>query len=243
MEKPNSIEFEFDLLALDGENAIDNFKNLFGKKLKELGVNYEIFNLSDKKVGGGAIDSGSSSSYPYNMFEGFMDTVFKKNHDIKAESSNVYDMLFRDFKGHSEEDYAKKMFAVTSLENGYFGNTVADSKEIFDENQPTLVEEASNTEPLATENIPVLPDSNITGISSVISSIGKNISDLSAPIKLPVVNNVVNQDKSKTNNDNNDFDSDDDEVDISNKKKYKIISLKLIVQYKDALYLAAIKKG
>ena len=39
MVKPNSIEFEFDLLALDGDDAIANFKNLFGKKLKDLGLN------------------------------------------------------------------------------------------------------------------------------------------------------------------------------------------------------------
>lgn len=244
MTNPNSIEFEFDLLELDGENAIENFKTLFGKKLKELGLNYEIFNLSNSKMtgGGGAIDSGSSNTYPYNMFENFMDTVFKKKHDIKAESSSIYDMLFRDFKGHAEEDYAKKMFDITSAENGNYINTAEQSKKILDEALPTDEDVMVQSSDVVPSSDPVTINNQTT--EDVFSSIQKSITGLSDPIKL--VNSVAVKTDNKIVANNND-DEDDIESDIEPefgvKKRNKIVTLKLIIQHKDALLLEGIKKG
>lgn len=252
MANPNSIEFEFDLLALDGDNAIENFKNLFGKKLKELGLNYEIFNLSNPKMtggGGGAIDSGSSTTYPYNMFENFMDTIFKKKHDIKAESSNIYDMLFRDFKGHAEESYAKKLFEVASSENGYYLNAAEESKKILEENLPHIQD--ANSDPKVGNALSVAPVLNNEGILSYVKN---SISDLSDPLKLssPDNTNQLAEPKEEIGMDNkqavdrkdsyDDVDS-DVESELSVKKRNKIITLKLVIQYKDALSLEGIKKG
>jgi hypothetical protein len=251
MANPNSIEFEFDLLALDGDNAIENFKNLFGKKLKELGLNYEIFNLSDPKMTGGgkAIDSGSSSTYPYNMFENFMDTIFKKKHDIKAESSSIYDMLFRDFKGHAEEDYAKKMFEVTSAENGYYINTAEESKKILDKSLPSVDE--ANAAPKVENALSVPPVLNKEGVFSYIQN---SISNLSDPLKLSTPDNTnqlaepkeevgMDDTHSVDHKDSYDDVESDVESELSVKKRNKIITLKLVIQYKDALSLEGIKKG
>jgi len=260
MVKPNSIEFEFDLLALDGDDAIANFKNLFGKKLKDLGLNYEIFNLTDSKMSGGAIESGSSSTYPYNMFENFMDTMFKKNNDIKAEGSTIYDMLFRDFKGRAEEDYTKKMFEITVLENGYHNDVVNASKQLLEhEDLPQSNESIAQTQqPMSnvTNNI----DSNLLEPSSILSSIQKGIVDMSDPVKLSAPTNLSEKDDDTVNdnnegdndnenvNDDKDYgqdDDDDDDIysDVNTKNIHKIITLKLVVQYTDALSLEGIKKG
>ena len=259
MANPNSIEFEFDLLALDGDNAIENFKNLFGKKLKELGLNYEIFNLNDSKMtgGGGAIDSGSSSTYPYNMFENFMDTIFKKKHDIKAESSTMYDMLFRNFKGHAEEDYTKKMLEVASAENGYYINTADESKQILEDDlQPT---EEAVAEAKTGTALPGLPDLNNLNNGDIFSYLQKSVGELSDPLKLSAPANTNEsaepdvaepKDDVKTSDQDavdkkesyDDFES-DIESELNVKKRNKIITLKLIIQYKDALLLEGIKKG
>lgn len=256
MANPNSIEFEFDLLALDGDNAIENFKNLFGKKLKELGLNYEIFNLNDSKMtgggGGGAIDSGSSSTYPYNMFENFMDTIFKKKHDIKAESSTMYDMLFRNFKGHAEEDYTKKMLEVASAENGYYINTADQSKQILEDDLPP-VEEAKADKTGTT--LPVLHDLNDINNGDIFSYVQKSVGELSDPLKLSSPANANELAESKDDVETNDqpavdkkdsyddFDSDVESDELNVKKRNKIFTLKLVIQYKDALSLEGIKKG
>jgi hypothetical protein len=264
MVKPNSIEFEFDLLALDGDDAISNFKNLFGKKLKELSLNYEIFNLSDSKMrgGGAAIESGSSSTYPYNMFENFMDTMFKKKHDIKAEGATIYDMLFRDFKGRAEEDYTKKLFEITSLENGYHNDIANKSKQLLGEEdlpQNNVLTTETQQPPL---NATVNPETNLLEPESILSSIEKGIIDMSDPVKVIDSKNVV---ESETDNntltvnkegdvsdDGEDDDGEDDDdygeesntyFELSSKKINKIITLKLIVQYTDTLSLEGIKKG
>uniref|UniRef100_A0A6C0B2L6 Uncharacterized protein n=1 Tax=viral metagenome TaxID=1070528 RepID=A0A6C0B2L6_9ZZZZ len=245
MTKPNSIEFEFDLLALDGENAIENFKTLFGKKLKELGLNYEIFNLSDPKMtgGGGSIDSGSSNTYPYNMFENFMDTVFKKKHDIKAESSNIYDMLFRDFKGHVEEDYTKKLIDITSAENGNFIDTADQSKKILEETLPTDEDINAQSAEVNPTLAPAPVYLNNSSNEGIFSSIQKSISDLSDPIKLSVPSEVAQEKKAPEIVSNNDEDIESDVDSEVGVKKNKIITLKLIIQYTDVLSLEGIKKG
>jgi len=256
MVKPNSIEFEFDLLALDGDDAISNFKNLFGKKLKELSLNYEIFNLSDSKMrgGGGAIESGSSSTYPYNMFENFMDTMFKKKHDIKAEGATIYDMLFRDFKGHAEEDYTKKLFEIASSENGYNNNIVNKSKQLLlqeDLPQNNILTTETQKPPL---NATVNPETNLLKSETILASIKKGILDMSDPVKVIDSTNVV---ESETDNNTlivnkegdvsyDDYDDgEESEIysDFTTKKINKIITLKLVVQYTDALSLEGIKKG
>jgi hypothetical protein len=75
MIKGDHIEYEFDLMNISGVDVIENFKQIFGTKLTNMNINYEIHEITSDKMTGG---DGSISTFPYNKFEEAVDNLVGK---------------------------------------------------------------------------------------------------------------------------------------------------------------------
>jgi hypothetical protein len=110
MIKGDYIEYEFDLYSIKNEDVIENFKKRFGSIITKKGLHYEIYEIDNDKMTG-----GSGSTFPYNKFEETLDTLIGKKNELSDNSKKLYDSLFSNFKGASENDIAKNNLENSDL--------------------------------------------------------------------------------------------------------------------------------
>jgi len=217
MIKGDYIEYEFDLYSIKNEDVIENFKKRFGSIITKKGLHYEIYEIDNDKMTG-----GSGSTFPYNKFEETLDTLLGKKNELSNNSKNLYDSLFSNFKGASENDIAKN-----NLENSDLS---------------TQNEEALKTEPfLSEEKLEQNP---------VVDS-GEDVEeDAEENVEEDVEEDTEEDDfvEDKTEEDAEDKTEEDAEEDTEDKTEENtmktIIHVKLIVQHmKKLIDLEDIKKG
>lgn len=123
MIKGDYIEYEFDLFSIEKENVVENFKKIFGEIITKKGLNYEIYELNDSKMMG-----GSSSTFPYNKFEDTIDILVGKKKELSVNSKGIYELLFSDFKGTLENQYAKTLLKQAETTDGYYEDVINAAK-------------------------------------------------------------------------------------------------------------------
>lgn len=142
------VEYVFDLQEIDGENILEIFKHRFGAVVSQLHLNYEITQLEDiqedddfeEKIKGGASDGStpSSSTFPYNTFESFMDQITQLNGSVSSERSKIFNSLFRyDRRRLSKSILEPKSFIET---NTKFLSSVFPKEKTDNENNAILSE-------------------------------------------------------------------------------------------------------
>ena len=108
MELNNFHNLHFDLYKIKGVDVFEIFKNKVVSKLRELNIKYDIKlvdEMEEEMIGGGGSQS-NKTTYPYNYFEGAIDTIVGKQRDNKEERKNMFLDLFSSKKdsGAKQED-------------------------------------------------------------------------------------------------------------------------------------------
>jgi len=234
MTKRDGMEFDFDLLDIEGENVFENFKLIFGKKLKEKQLNYELVEIEEdsKKRGGGVILKHTANTFPYSVFSNTMDVLFKKE-EVVTKKRRLYDALFNDLKDTPEEKYSKFLLETAAIENGYF-------KEPMDQLKNGL--ENTETEKLkpAGYNIESLPVAQIDAEQNAIDLKQTNDESPLIPSKEEMKFNVGDKQEGNTvETDKASEEEEDDSIDgVENGKgPLKIKRVKLYVESEQILFV------
>ena len=150
MAQSNSQTYLLKILEIPGKSVTQQYIAVMKDKLDKLGLKHSINIVVDENLVrnapqiNGQSGGGDGSTFPYNIFEGALDTILRRNAEEQPQEkgwiSNTYDKL----KGYNQERQGifDKLFSYTPL---------ADVKEVNPKEQAESIEQDEPSEP--TESI------------------------------------------------------------------------------------------
>ena len=123
MEQSNSQTYLLKILEIPGKSVTQQYIAVVKDKLDTLGLKHSINIVVDENLVrkmpqiNGQSGGGDSSTFPYNIFEGALDTILRRNVEEQPQEkrwiSNTYDKL----KGYNEKRQGifDKLFSYTPL--------------------------------------------------------------------------------------------------------------------------------
>jgi len=249
MIKGDHIEYEFDLMNISGVDVIENFKQIFGTKLTNMNINYEIHEITSDKMTGG---DGSISTFPYNKFEEAVDNLVGKKKESSLNSHTLYDLLFSDFKRSAQVNVGEKI-PEKAQNDGYYENVIKNTKnKSAKEETAKLRPDNKNMYNFLTETL-----SKIRGTEGTdnIKELEKNEQHIESEVE-SVMKDVSTQVKKLTSEQNgqtipvfpkqeeNNVENVEEDTETETGRIDNIIKIKLLIEYKNSLLtLEKIKKG
>ena len=125
MEQSNSQTYLLKILEIPGKSVTQQYIAVVKDKLDTLGLKHSINIVVDENLVrkmpqiNGQSGGGDSSTFPYNIFEGALDTILRRNVEEQPQEkgwiSNTYDKL----KGYNEKRQGifDKLFSYTPLDD------------------------------------------------------------------------------------------------------------------------------
>jgi len=236
------VEYDFELLEINGENVVEHFKNKIDVIAKERNLHYEIIVENDSKMkGGNSTANSSNSTFPYNVFESTADNFFSQKTDLDVKRKGLFELLFGEKKDVPETEYNNTVLSLSTAENAYFKNDInAMQKNIIDDN---------DTSEGITENKDLELNLNVKknlldAATGLLSNVPASYMLDNEPVK--IINNDSealdgkNIDFTKEEALNDDFEGKDeledevvDEIESLTKNKSKLIKIKVKIQKPD----------
>ena len=123
MAQSNSQTYLLKILEIPGKSVTQQYIAVMKDKLDKLGLKYSINIVVDENLArkmpqiNGQSGGGDGTTFPYNIFEGALDTILRRNVEEQPQEkgwiSNTYDKL----KGYNQERQGifDKLFSYTPL--------------------------------------------------------------------------------------------------------------------------------
>lgn len=180
MAHSNSQTYLLKILEMPGKSVTQQYIAVMKDKLDTLGLKHSINIVVDENLArkmpqiNGQSGGGDGSTFPYNIFEGALDTILRRQVEEQPQEkgwiSNTYDKL----KGYNEKRQGifDKLFSYTPLDDVKDVKTeeqvepvaLSDAVEVVEPSEPSeLVEPAEHIAPtaLAESTEPTEPSENV----------------------------------------------------------------------------------
>ena len=133
---PGYVKYDFELLDIAGEDVMKNFKAKVESIVTPAKLHYEIHIMDEKRSKKSKMKGGNSegiirsSTFPYNMFEGTLNTFLNQKTALNEKRKGLFESLFDGTKNAPEKQYNNAVFTVTAAENGLSPGVLDTAKKI-----------------------------------------------------------------------------------------------------------------